>query len=65
MDSVTTRMAFSIAEFCERNGVCRDTAYKENKRGQLKIRKVGKKSIITAEDEREWRNSRPLLERTA
>jgi hypothetical protein len=55
------RLAYSLAEFCERNGICRATAYEQSKRGELKIRKIGKKSIVTAADERSWRDSLPLL----
>jgi hypothetical protein len=57
----SVRLAYSLAEFCERNSICRATAYELSKRGQLKIRKIGKKSVVTAVDERDWRNSLPLL----
>ncbi len=57
----SVRMAYSIKEFIERNGISHATVYEESKRGRLKIRKVGKKSIITALDERAWRDALPLL----
>jgi hypothetical protein len=57
----SVRLAYSLAEFCERNSICRATAYELSKRGQLKIRKIGKKSVVTAIDERAWRDSLPLL----
>jgi hypothetical protein len=55
------RLAYTLSEFCERNAICRATAYELSKRGELKIKKIGKKSIVTALDERTWRDSLPLL----
>lgn len=59
------RLAYTLDEFCERNAICRATAYELSKRGQLKIKKIGKKSIVTAVDERTWRDSLPLLHAVA
>jgi predicted DNA-binding transcriptional regulator AlpA len=54
-----SRRAFSIPEFCSRYGVGRSTAYNEIKAGRLKIRKCGRRTIITDEDGEEWLRSLP------
>jgi predicted DNA-binding transcriptional regulator AlpA len=59
--TASVRMAYSIKEFIERNGISRATVYEESKRGRLKIRKIGGKSVVLAIDERDWRNALPLL----
>jgi hypothetical protein len=48
------RRAWLIAEFCARNGISRRLAYDEIGSGRLKIRKVGRRSIVTTEDEDAW-----------
>jgi hypothetical protein len=58
------RRASTIDEFCRRNHICRDTAYREVRRGRLKVRKVGRRSLIFDEDEAAWRASLPELELT-
>ena len=42
--------AMSIAEFCERYGPSRTTTYELIKRGHLRARKIGKRTIITEDD---------------
>jgi hypothetical protein len=59
----TTPRVLSVKEFCARNNIARSTAYEEHQRGRLTIRKVGKKSIITIDDEAAWLSSLPLLHR--
>jgi hypothetical protein len=48
------RRSFSIDEFCERNGISRRLAYNEIGAGRLKIRKAGRRSIVTTEAEDAW-----------
>lgn len=48
------KQASSILEVCERYGIARQTLYDEINRGNLKVRKIGKRSIILAEDEQRW-----------
>ena len=48
------RTAFSIMEFCERNGISRTLAYAEIRNGRLKTRKVGRRQLITVQDEAAW-----------
>ena len=54
--------AFSIAEFCERNKICRDSVYKQIREKRLKAHKCGKSTLIFDTDEAEWRSNLPLLE---
>ena len=49
------RVAFTIDEFRHRNGgICRGTVYNEIARGNLKTIKVGRRRLITAEQETDW-----------
>ena len=57
----TDRKAYSVREFCARNGICRQTFYDEIRRGRLHARKLGKKTIVTAENERAWLETLPPL----
>ena len=59
------REASTIDEFCARNHICRDTAYREIRIRRLRARKVGKKTLIFAEDEAAWRASLPELKLAA
>lgn len=52
----------SIAEFCQRYGVGRTTAYTEIKHGRLRARKCGKRTIIANDDGDEWLRRLPLIE---
>jgi hypothetical protein len=55
------RMASTVDEFCERNHICRETAYGQIRTGRLRARKVGKRTLIFTEDEAAWRDSLPVL----
>jgi hypothetical protein len=59
------RQARTIDEFCRRNHIARDTAYKEIRNGRLIARKVGKKTLIFDVDEAAWRAALPVLELSA
>jgi hypothetical protein len=56
-DTTAGKHAFTIDEFGFRNGIGRDTTYKEIKFGRLIARKVGKKTLILDVDEARWRAS--------
>jgi hypothetical protein len=49
-----SRRAYSIDEFSATYGVCRAKVYGEIKAGRLKIRKVGRRTIIASEDAEDW-----------
>jgi hypothetical protein len=51
---------FSIGRFSERNGICERTAYNEIASGRLIARKVGRRTLITLEDETAWRRALPV-----
>jgi excisionase family DNA binding protein len=59
--SEISRGALSVDEFAQRFGFSRAYVYELGKRGQLRIRKAGKRTIITTEDEREWLASLPTF----
>jgi excisionase family DNA binding protein len=46
--------AFSIKEFCRRNGLGRTTVYSEIKAGRLRPKKVGRRTLISREEEQRW-----------
>src|SRR4051812_19825823 len=54
--------AMSIADFCERYGPGRTTAYEELKSGRLRGRKIGKRTIITEDDAEDWLRCLPVIE---
>jgi predicted site-specific integrase-resolvase len=54
------RNCFSLSEFCFRNGIGRTTAYKEIKQGRLHPKKVGKRTLISLEEETRWLASIPF-----
>jgi excisionase family DNA binding protein len=53
--------AMSVAEFCERYGPGRTTAYQEIQAGRLRARKVGRRTIITEDDAEEWLRRLPVV----
>jgi hypothetical protein len=59
MDRVSPVLAYSIAEWVEVSNIGRTKTYDEIKRGRLKARKVGRQTIITDPDGREYLQSRP------
>ncbi len=48
------RRAHTIREFCQLYAISRSQAYVEISKGRLKIRKVGSKTLIAAEDAEAW-----------
>ena len=44
----------TIAAFADRYGVCSSTVYNLIKRGELNITKVGRRTVITEEQEKAW-----------
>jgi excisionase family DNA binding protein len=57
----STREAYPVREFCARYGICRQTFYDEIKRGRIRARKLGKKTIILKSDAEAWAASLPEL----
>jgi excisionase family DNA binding protein len=61
MDYSSTREAFGVREFCARYGICRQTFYNEVKRGRIKVKKLGRKTLILRADAENWAASLPAL----
>jgi hypothetical protein len=57
------RAAFSIERFARDHDIGRTKTLELIKSGQLTARKVGTRTIITAEDARIWRKSLPRVQR--
>jgi excisionase family DNA binding protein len=55
------RTASTINQVAERHHVCRDTLYKEIRRGRLRAKKLGRRTLIYSDDEDAWVNSLPVL----
>jgi predicted site-specific integrase-resolvase len=55
------RNCFSLEEFCFRNGIGRTTAYKEIKEGRLHPKKVGRRTLISLEEEARWFGNAPAF----
>lgn len=49
-----TRLAYSISEACKLTSVGRTTLYAAIKTGDLKIHKVGRRTLVTASDLSAW-----------
>lgn len=52
--------AFTIESFGPAHNIGRNKVIEELKSGRLKARKLGARTIITAEDAADWRQSLPL-----
>ena len=61
MDENHSRSAYRINEICARNRVGRTKIYEEIGTGRLEARKLGRRTIVTAEAERRWLDSLPIL----
>jgi Helix-turn-helix domain len=57
-----TKEAISVNEFCDSYDVCRDTCYSEIRRGRLRVRKLGKRTLILRADAQAWADALPRLE---
>jgi hypothetical protein len=55
------KRAFDIAAFCQRYGVGRTRAYEEIRLGRLRVRKCGRKTLITEDDAEDWLGSLPSV----
>jgi excisionase family DNA binding protein len=55
-------LAHSVEETASRAGCGRTTVYAAIKAGELKARKIGRRTIILEEDQRRWLASLPMRE---
>ena len=54
-----SKAAYSITEFCALTGIGRTKAYAEIAAGRLHAKKVGSRTLITAESGKNWLDSLP------
>ena len=54
-----SRAAFSVTDFCVWAGISPSQFYKQVKIGNLKIHKIGRKTIVKATDAQAWLNALP------
>jgi hypothetical protein len=54
--------SFSVDEFARRNRIGLTTAYAEIRAGRLIARKIGRRTVITIEDARSWRDNLPKVQ---
>ncbi len=50
----TARVNWSLDDFCRAHGIGRTLVYEEIKRGELKIIKVGKRTLIPDSEAKAW-----------
>jgi excisionase family DNA binding protein len=50
-----------MAQFCRRYGVGRTKAYEEIKRGRLRARKIGRRTVIAVDDAEAWLQRLPRM----
>jgi excisionase family DNA binding protein len=55
-------LAISIAEAARRSGLGRSTVYEAIARGELKVRKAGRRSLILTADLQQWLSELPTAE---
>jgi hypothetical protein len=60
-----TKHLFSIPDFAETHAISRTQAYREIGSGRLMASKIGKRTVITAENAAAWRASLPAFDRRA
>lgn len=51
------KLAYSVPEFLQASGLGRGRFYSEVKTGRLRLTKVGRRSLVLADDARAWINS--------
>lgn len=54
------RLGYSIQEFADAIGVSRSLIYQALRQGQLTARKIGKRTVISAEDANKFLNRLPV-----
>jgi excisionase family DNA binding protein len=52
---------YSLDEFAERNGIGLTTTYLEIKAGRLHAHKLGRRTLISVEDAKAWREQLPKV----
>jgi Helix-turn-helix domain len=55
------KRAYTRPEFCDVHGIGQTKFYEEVKEGRLKVRKVGRKTIVLRDDAEDWLQQLPTL----
>ena len=56
------KSAMAVTEFCLEFGISRTAAYREIQVGRLKIKKCGRRTLVSREDAEEWLRSLPAYQ---
>jgi excisionase family DNA binding protein len=56
-----SQRAMTVRCFCESVGIGRTRFYREVKAGRLRVRKVGRRTIVTSDDADQWLNRLPAI----
>jgi excisionase family DNA binding protein len=56
------QLALNVVEAAKAAGISRSTLYEEIRRGELRVLKVGRRSIIRVDDLKRWLDSRPTVD---
>jgi hypothetical protein len=65
LERYSVKRWLSVPQWARARGVSVWFAYAEARKGRLKIAKAGRRSIITADADKEWSNSLPVLNSSA
>ena len=59
MDNLNPKGAFSVDEFCGWASIGRSKFYQEVAAGRIRLRKIGRKSVVTMPDALAWLSELP------
>jgi len=59
MDSYKDKLSYSIPEAVLATGIKRSKLYQEIREGRLEVRKVGKRTLVTADAIKNWLKALP------
>jgi hypothetical protein len=62
MQSVLLQKSYSLSEFARQNDIGLTTVRGEIRAGRLAARKIGRRTIITAEDAKAWQERLPKVQ---
>jgi len=61
MTNTHRKLAHSVAEFAQLVGLGRSYIYEEIKKGNLRVRKAGRRTIILEDEGQDWLSQLPVL----
>ena len=62
MNLASTRMALSIDEAAQQANICRDKIYEAIRTGELEAKKVGRRTLVMADELRRYLDALPSLQ---